>query len=182
MKVASAPELATLGFGIAAVLVAARSPPEKRARDMPSLAGGDGVTIGTLQRSALRAEAARRGAASSSAHFHGAATALDRKLRRESTSAAIRVAGIERRIGLPTVRIEVDFSAVSRLDDSLVLSLAVERLGKRSLTLSMRCEGADRALRVALRQVIVTTSLESHRSIDIPHDVRAAIAACTAAG
>src|SRR5207244_5863746 len=36
---------------------------------------------------------------------------------------------VERRIGVPTVRLEVDFSAVSRMGDEVVLSLAIERLG-----------------------------------------------------
>jgi 4-hydroxybenzoyl-CoA thioesterase len=83
---------------------------------------------------------------------------------------------IERRIGLPTVRLEADFRAVSRMGDSVVLSLAVERLGGRSLTLNLRCEGAEGETRMALRQVLVTTSLATHGAIDIPPDLRDAIA------
>jgi len=82
---------------------------------------------------------------------------------------------IERRIGLPTVRLEVDFSAVSRMGDAVVLSLAVERLGQRSLTLALRCESRAGELRMAARQVLVTTSLDTHRAVDIPADLRAAI-------
>ena len=84
---------------------------------------------------------------------------------------------MERRIGLPTVRLEADFKAVSRLGDPVTLVLAVERLGQRSLTLALRCTGRDSRddLRMSLRQVIVTTSLETHRAIDIPDDLRAAI-------
>src|SRR5262245_40437085 len=81
-----------------------------------------------------------------------------------------------RRVGLPTVRLEADFRAVSRFGDRVGLALEVERLGRRSLTLQLRCTGRDDdALRMSLRQVIVTTSLENHRSIDIPTDLRAAI-------
>ena len=81
-----------------------------------------------------------------------------------------------RRIGLPTVRLEADFQAVSRLGDAVVRSLAVERLGQRSLTLLLSCKaGADAELRMKVRQVIVTTSLATHRSIDIPADIRTAI-------
>jgi 4-hydroxybenzoyl-CoA thioesterase len=83
---------------------------------------------------------------------------------------------VERRIGVPTVRLEVDFSAVSRMGDEVVLSLAIERLGRRSLTLALRCESREGELRMAARQVLVTTSLDTHRAIDIPADVRAAIA------
>jgi 4-hydroxybenzoyl-CoA thioesterase len=83
---------------------------------------------------------------------------------------------LERRIGLPTVRLEVDFNAVSRMGDQVVLSLAVERLGGRSLTLALRCESREGQLRVAARKVLVTTSLDTHRAVDIPPDIRAAIA------
>jgi len=86
---------------------------------------------------------------------------------------------LERRIGLPTVRLEVDFSAISRMGDVVVLLLAVERLGRRSLTLALRCEGQDGQRRMAARQVLVTTSLDTHQAIDIPPDVRAAIARTT---
>lgn len=82
---------------------------------------------------------------------------------------------LQRHIGLPTVRLEVDFSAVSRMGDQVVLSLAVERLGRRSLTLALRCESREGELRMAARQVLVTTSLDTHRALDIPADVRAAI-------
>jgi 4-hydroxybenzoyl-CoA thioesterase len=80
-----------------------------------------------------------------------------------------------RRIGLPTVRLEADFRAVSRFGDEVVLSLEVERLGGRSLTLGLRCESAGGELRMAIRQVVVTTSLETHQAVEVPPDLRAAI-------
>jgi 4-hydroxybenzoyl-CoA thioesterase len=81
-----------------------------------------------------------------------------------------------RRIGLPTVRLEADFRAVSRFGDDVLLSLGVERLGGRSLTLELRCTAAAGGeLRMSVRQVIVTTSLETHQAIDVPEDLRAAI-------
>ena len=84
---------------------------------------------------------------------------------------------VRRRIGLPTVRLEVDFKAVSMMGDRVVLALAVERLGRRSLTLQLRCSGRDdAALRMTVRQVLVTTSLDTHAAIDIPDDLREAIA------
>ena len=79
---------------------------------------------------------------------------------------------IERRIGLPTVRLEADFRAVSRMGDRVELALAVERLGARSLTLNLRCAGAGGELRMAVRQVLVTTSLDTNKSIPIPEDLR----------
>jgi 4-hydroxybenzoyl-CoA thioesterase len=86
---------------------------------------------------------------------------------------------IERRVGLPTVRLEADFRAVSHMGDRVVLSLAVERLGGRSITLKLRCAGVEDDTRLALRQVLVTTSLATHRAIDIPPDLRAAITRCS---
>jgi 4-hydroxybenzoyl-CoA thioesterase len=84
---------------------------------------------------------------------------------------------IRRRVGLPTVRLEADFTAVSRMGDDVVLGLEVERLGSRSLTLALSCTGAAAEARMAMRQVLVCTSLESHRAIEIPADLRAAIEA-----
>ncbi|WP_438999316.1 acyl-CoA thioesterase [Variovorax beijingensis] len=82
----------------------------------------------------------------------------------------------ERRIGLPTVRLEADFRAVSRMGDQVMLGLAVERLGSRSMTLVLRCfDPASGELRMQVRQVLVTTSLESHRAVEIPQDLRTAI-------
>ena len=83
---------------------------------------------------------------------------------------------IERGIGLPTVRLEADFRAVSQMGDRVVLSLAVERLGSRSITLNARCTGAqDGELRMQMRQVLVSTSLQSHQAVEVPADMRAAI-------
>jgi len=83
---------------------------------------------------------------------------------------------IDRRIGLPTVRLEADFTAVSRMGDTVALELAVERLGTRSLTLALRCVGVEGDVRMRMRQIIVLTSLENHRAIAIPEDLRRAIA------
>jgi 4-hydroxybenzoyl-CoA thioesterase len=99
----------------------------------------------------------------------------------EALGIGYRALVFERRIGLPTVRLEADFSAVSRMGDRVVLSVAVERIGNRSLTLALRCEGAGGDLRMAMRQVLVTTSLDTHRAIELPADLRAAIASTVAA-
>ncbi|MGD9942975.1 MAG: acyl-CoA thioesterase, partial [Burkholderiaceae bacterium] len=44
---------------------------------------------------------------------------------------------VGRGVGLPTVHLESDFSAVSRIGDHVVLSLGVERLGSRSISLQV---------------------------------------------
>ena len=81
-----------------------------------------------------------------------------------------------RRIGLPSVRLEVDFEAVSRHGDDVELALSVERLGRASITLGHAITGArDGMRRMAMRQVLVATSLDTHRAIEIPADIRVAI-------
>lgn len=84
---------------------------------------------------------------------------------------------VERRIGLPTVRLEADFRAVSRMGDKVLLQLRVERLGGRSITLDSRCiAAADGEVRMQMRQVLVATSLQSHEAVEIPADLKGAIA------
>ncbi len=81
---------------------------------------------------------------------------------------------IERRIGLPTVSLECQFQAPSRLGELLEFTLEVARLGRRSFTLDVECVGAG-TTRVRLRQVLVTMAVDTFRSVDIPADLRAAI-------
>jgi len=58
----------------------------------------------------------------------------------------------------------------------VMLGLAVERLGSRSLTLQVRCfEPVSGEVRMQMQQVLVTTSLATHRAVAIPDDMRAAI-------
>jgi 4-hydroxybenzoyl-CoA thioesterase len=82
----------------------------------------------------------------------------------------------ERRLGLPTVRLEVDFTAISRHGDALIWELAVAQLGRSSLTLLHDVRGAD-GTRLRARQVLVCTSLATHRPQALPDDVRAAVQA-----
>lgn len=94
----------------------------------------------------------------------------------EGLGVGFRKLVIERRIGLPTVRLEADFRAVSKMGDKVLLQLRVEKLGSRSITLDSRCISADGSeLRMQMKQVLVTTSLESHQAIEVPGDVREAI-------
>ena len=81
----------------------------------------------------------------------------------------------EQRVGLPIVRLEADFRSVSRLGDRVILGMTLERLGTRSLTLAMHCFDDAGLTRMRMQQVLVTTSLETHRAVDIPANMRAAI-------
>ncbi|HEV3428831.1 MAG TPA: thioesterase family protein [Paraburkholderia sp.] len=85
-----------------------------------------------------------------------------------------------RRVGMPTVRLEVDFTAVSRMGDDVTLSLDVQRVGQASLTLAWACTGADGVVRMSATQTIVTTSLDTHKAIAIPDDLREALVASAA--
>lgn len=81
---------------------------------------------------------------------------------------------LERRIGLPTVRFEVDFRAPAFLGDELLFSLAVGHIGRKSVHLEhiVRREGA---MLWKAKQILVATSLEVHKSIGWPDDLRAAL-------
>lgn len=84
-----------------------------------------------------------------------------------------------RRTGLPTVRLGVDFTAVSRHGDLLRQQVAVEKLGRSSLTLRFELHGGAPGaseLRLRARQVLVCTSLDTHRPQALPEDLRAALA------
>jgi 4-hydroxybenzoyl-CoA thioesterase len=79
-----------------------------------------------------------------------------------------------RRTGLPTVSLQCEFTAVSRMGDDVLMGLSVERVGGKSLTLQVGCRSGDQQ-RMRARQVLVFTDLNTHRAIDIPGDLRAAL-------
>ena len=79
------------------------------------------------------------------------------------------------RFGLPTVRLEADFRAISRMGDDVELTLDVQRVGGKSMTLCLACTGIDGELRMSVTQIVVATSLETHRAIDIPVALRQAL-------
>jgi 4-hydroxybenzoyl-CoA thioesterase len=79
-----------------------------------------------------------------------------------------------RRVGLPTVSLSCEFTAPSRMGETVALGLAIERIGGASITLRLGCRLGDQA-RMSARQVLVATSLVTHRAIPLPDDVRAAL-------
>ncbi|MEI5999698.1 acyl-CoA thioesterase [Paraburkholderia bengalensis] len=81
-----------------------------------------------------------------------------------------------RRIGLPIVKLDCEFSRPSRMGETITLSLGVTRIGRRSIGVEIVAHGAG-GERFRASQVLVTTSQESGQSIDIPDDVAAALAA-----
>jgi 4-hydroxybenzoyl-CoA thioesterase len=80
----------------------------------------------------------------------------------------------DRRTGLGPAHAEADFYSPGFLGDELVFTVVVDRIGGASLSLSVHAHRGEEPVLLA-RLVIVTTSLERHRSIPIPNDLRAAL-------
>jgi 4-hydroxybenzoyl-CoA thioesterase len=81
----------------------------------------------------------------------------------------------EQQHGLPTVHLEVDFVAASRLGELLTATLTVVKVGKSSIGLDILLRGPDGSDRVRGKVVLVVTDLRSSRAIPIPDDLRAKI-------
>ena len=80
----------------------------------------------------------------------------------------------ERRIGLPTVKLDTQFMAPGFMGDSLRFSFEMTSLGSRSMTLEHEIfRGETRLWRAT--QVVVATSLDTHQSIAWPDDILAAL-------
>jgi 4-hydroxybenzoyl-CoA thioesterase len=81
-----------------------------------------------------------------------------------------------RRTGLPTVSLTTQFSAISRMGERVMLGLTLDHIGRSSLRLTLGCRCGDEP-RVQVQQVLVATSLETHRAIALPDDLRRALVA-----
>jgi 4-hydroxybenzoyl-CoA thioesterase len=79
--------------------------------------------------------------------------------------------------GLPTVHLEVDFTAPSVFGDVLSATLSLRSLGTSSMTLDISFHGRDGTARVIGKVVLVLVDRRVSRPIPIPEDVRARIAA-----
>ncbi|MGN8109293.1 acyl-CoA thioesterase [Paraburkholderia sp. 22098] len=81
----------------------------------------------------------------------------------------------QRRLGLPIVKLDCEFSRPSQMGETIMLTLTVAAIGRRSITIDIlgNCNGEAR---FRAKQVLVTTSLESGRSIDIPTDIAGSLA------
>jgi 4-hydroxybenzoyl-CoA thioesterase len=83
---------------------------------------------------------------------------------------------MERGLGLPTVHIETDFVAPSKLGDVLRAELLVEKLGGASINLAIRLSAQDGGERVRTRLVLVLMDGKKMCAIPIPDSLRAGIA------
>lgn len=79
-----------------------------------------------------------------------------------------------RGLGIPSVRVEVDYLAPLRYGDTALMDVSVERLGQRSITfVHSLTRAADGVRCAAVRQVVVLCRLDDLVSVDIPEDLRA---------
>lgn len=81
----------------------------------------------------------------------------------------------QRRLGLPIVKLDCEFSRPSQMGETIRLTLNVTAIGRRSISVDIvgHCNGETR---FRAKQVLVTTSLERGTSIDIPADIASALA------
>lgn len=79
-----------------------------------------------------------------------------------------------RRTGLGFVSAGAEFSKPGFMGDCLDCAVVVERIGRSSLTFHVHASRMGEPILTA-RFVMVTTSLETHRSIPLPDDLRAAL-------
>ena len=80
----------------------------------------------------------------------------------------------QRQVGMPTAQLDTRFLRVSRHGDRLMQHLRIERLGGGSVKLQVGFDGDD-GPRVAFTQVLVCTSLATHKPQPFPDDLRAAL-------
>ena len=80
-----------------------------------------------------------------------------------------------RRFGMPTVKLEAEFLAISRMGDDVQLTLEVAKVGTRSFVLKLECKDLEGAPRMRVTQTLVTTSLVTHDAIAIPDELRDAL-------
>ena len=75
------------------------------------------------------------------------------------------------RHGFPYVHIETDFKIPSRMGEHLDLTLLLTRIGRSSLTVTIvgHLAGTER---LRARLVTTMTSLETQRSVELPHALR----------
>jgi 4-hydroxybenzoyl-CoA thioesterase len=78
----------------------------------------------------------------------------------------------DRRVGLPAVRIESEFSAPVHYGERLRIETEVIHLGNRSLRLRYRFLRQDGVLAAELMHTVVSTDLEALTSCAMPDDVR----------
>lgn len=75
-------------------------------------------------------------------------------------------------LGVPTVKLEVDFKAPSRLGDRLAFELEVVEVGRSSAQLVCTVRGEDASERLIARVVLVCMDLAAARAVPWPEALR----------
>ena len=83
---------------------------------------------------------------------------------------------VDRRIGFPAVKLELDFVAPLRYGDTVVIAITVARLGNRSATFRYRLRRQDVTECATILHTVVISDLSRMRSTEMPADVRAVLA------
>jgi 4-hydroxybenzoyl-CoA thioesterase len=78
-----------------------------------------------------------------------------------------------RGLGIPTVHLETDFNSPLRFGDVARCEIAVERIGRTSLTFShiIRRE-SDGVVAATVRHVVVMTQISTLTPVPVPSDIR----------
>ena len=82
---------------------------------------------------------------------------------------------VEQKRGVPMRRLECDFLSPSRVGERLTFTLAVKKIGNSSLTAEVEA-AAGGVVRVRATLVLVYLSLETHRPVPFPEELRAKLA------
>jgi 4-hydroxybenzoyl-CoA thioesterase len=75
------------------------------------------------------------------------------------------------RLGVPMAHIECDFLSPSKIGEVLRFRLGVRKIGTTSLTLAVEAR-SDNEVRVRATLVVVLASLEAHRPVPFPPEMR----------
>ena len=98
----------------------------------------------------------------------------------ERLGASFHALHLRHRLGVPTVRIETEFRAVSRLEDALTFALGVERVGRSSLRVGIECAGDDGERRLRTTHTLVAVDLDTTRAVAWPDALGARLRALAA--
>lgn len=80
-----------------------------------------------------------------------------------------------RRIAIPTVKLNFEFMAPSRLGEALTSTLSVLRTGRSSVALEVGFAGQDQRPRLRAEVTFVFVDMESMKSLEMPSDLRRSI-------
>lgn len=90
----------------------------------------------------------------------------------EALGVPFDVLHMERGLGIPTVRLEIDFRKPTKLGEVLEISLSVRELRTRAFSIRLEFRKGDE-VRMESHSTLVMAEMKSGRSTVIPDDIRA---------